>query len=197
MNTTAPFRLLTWNLWFDDYLQIERLLSILSYVEPLSPDVVAFQEMTEISNRFFADRSIPFSRMYNPVPVKLPKKQWYWERLYSRLPIGDLSKRHEYRESNMGRGVTLLHNQELDLVVGCTHLESEHERELRRDQFSQAIEFLESFGTRNKILVGDTNMRDGENVNDLMPQDWRDAWETLKPDDPGYTVNSEIGRAHV
>lgn len=185
-------RLLTWNLWFDDYLQIERLLSVLSYVEPLAPDIVAFQEMTDISDRFFADRSIPFSRSYYRVSATLPQWQWYWEALYSQFPIGDTSERRAYRHSDMGRGVTLLHNRDLDLVVGCTHLESENEYALRRDQFSEAIEHLESFKASNTILVGDTNLRTGEKLDDLLPRGWSDAWGTLKPDDPGYTVNSDI-----
>ncbi len=185
-------RLLTWNLWFDDYLQIERLLSVLSYIEPLAPDIVAFQEMTDISDRFFADRSIPFSRSYHRVPAALPYWQWYWEGLYSRFPIGDTSERRAYRHSDMGRGVTLHHYPDGDLVVGCTHLESENEYALRRDQFSEAIEHLESYGASNMILLGDTNLRAGEQLNDLLPRGWRDAWEQLKGDDPGYTVNSDV-----
>jgi endonuclease/exonuclease/phosphatase (EEP) superfamily protein YafD len=185
-------RLLTWNLWFDDYLQIERLLSVLSYIEPLAPDIVAFQEMTDIADRFFGDPSIPFSRSYNRVPATVPHWQWYWEGVYSRFPIGENSQRREYRHSDMARGVTLLHNPGLDLVVGCTHLESEHEYALRRDQFSQAVEHIESFGASNNILLGDTNLRAGEKLDDLLPRGWADVWAILKPDDPGFTVNSDI-----
>lgn len=185
-------RLLSWNLWFDDYLQIERLLSVLSYVEPLAPDIIAFQEMTSISDHFFADPSIPFSRVYNQVKVQLPYWQWYWEGLYSRLTIGEHSGRREYHYSDMGRGLTILHVPDQNLVVGCTHLESENEHPLRRKQFVQAIEHLESFEAGNKILVGDTNVREKEILDDLLPNTWHDAWRVLKPHDPGYTVNSDV-----
>ncbi len=192
LNAPEKLRLLSWNLWFDDYLIIERLLSVLSYIEPLAPDIIALQEMTDISERFFADRSIPFSRFYHQVPAELPHWQWYWESLYTRWPVGERSERRAFRASEMGRGLTLLHIAELDLVVGCTHLESEHEYALRRDQFSQAITQIESFGVANMILVGDTNLRSGEKLNDLLPPGWCDAWELLKGDDPGYTVNSDV-----
>ncbi len=191
-STLDKLRILSWNLWFDDQLQIERLLSILSYIEPLQPDVIGFQEMTSISDAFFADQNIDFSRIYHRIRAELPDWQWYWEGLYSRLPIGESSGRFSYRHSEMGRGITILHVPEYDLVVGCTHLESENEHALRRDQLSRAILHLEDFETRNIILVGDTNARKDERLNDLLPRHWRDAWEFLKPDDPGYTVNSKV-----
>ena len=183
-------RLLTWNLWFDDRLQIERLLAVLSYIEPLQPDIIAFQELTTISTAFFDDRNITFSREYKKVRAEIPLWQWYWEGLYTRLRIGELSARVPFKESDMGRGLTILHLSELDMVIGCTHLESENEHSLRRQQFSKAIDYLDSAPAKNKILLGDTNIRDGEKLNDLLPRHWHDAWLVLKPDDPGYTVDS-------
>lgn len=180
-------RLLTWNLWFQDYLQIERLLAVLSYVEPLNPQVIAMQELTPVADAFFDDRSLPFSASFKSVPFKLPGRQWYWEGLYTRLKIGSQSGRFEYAESDMGRGLTLLDAPSFDLVVGCTHLESENEHPTRRRQFAQAIEQLDAFGASNKVLMGDMNTRQGDRLDDLLPSGWVDAWPTLHPDKPGYT----------
>ena len=184
---TEPLRLCTWNLWFEDYLQIERLLAVLSYVEPLNPHILAFQELTAIADAFFSDANLPFSRIYQNVPFTLDDWQWYWEGIYSRLPFSDRSTRFAYEDSGMGRGLTVLHVPDLNLVVGCTHLESENEHALRRRQFARALELLESFGAPNKILMGDMNTRRGQQLNDLLPGGWLDAWETLQPDEPGFT----------
>lgn len=188
-NKNNTLRLLTWNLWFDDYLLIERLLSVLSYIEPLSPDIIAFQELTAISDAFFGDANIPFSKTYQKIRASLPDWQWYWEGVYSRFDIGSLSGRIPYKNSDMGRGVTILHVAELDVVVGCMHLESENEHPLRRQQFAKAIELLESFECHNMILLGDTNTRGQEKLNDLLPAGWQDAWMKLHPRKPGYTVD--------
>ena len=180
-------RLLTWNLWFQDYLQIERLLALLSYVEPLNPHIIALQELTPVADVFFDDINLPFSETFKSVPFTVPDQQWYWEGVYTRLPFSSQSGRVVYAESEMGRGLTLLHVPSHDLVVGCTHLESENEHPVRRRQFAEAIKNLDSFNAANKILMGDMNTRKGNKLDDLLPSGWIDVWPTLYPEEPGYT----------
>lgn len=185
-------RILTWNLWFNEFLQIERLLSVLSYVEQLNPHIVGFQELTSVAESLFEDPKLPFSRDYQAVPGVLEEWQWYWEGIYSRLPFSNDSKRYAFMDSEMGRGLTVVHISSHDLVVGCVHLESENEHPLRRLQFKEAVDFLDSCDEENKILMGDMNTRTGDTLNDLLPSGWFDVWESNYPDKPGYTRDPEL-----
>ncbi len=184
-----PLRLLTWNLWFDEYMQIERLLAVLSYIEPLNPHVLALQEVTLVTQHALATPNFPFSQAYREVPGSIPPRQWYWESIYSRLPIGPLSTRIAFAKTDMGRGLTVLHVPEYDLVVGCTHLESENEHKLRRQQLQQSIQIIEEFDAKNMFLLGDLNTRGFQHIDDLFPEGWQDAGTVLNPKDPGYTVD--------
>ena len=185
-------RLFTWNLWFEDYLQIERLLTVLSYVELLNPHIIAFQELTPVADSLFSDPKLPFSDLYKNVPYSLQDWQWYWEGIYSRLPFNDKSKRYAFTDSEMGRGITVLHVPSSDLVVGCVHLESENEHLIRRLQFSEAIGFLDSCQESNKILMGDMNTRQGELLSELLSPGWSDVWEQNYPDKAGYTRDPQL-----
>ena len=184
------FRLLTWNLWFDEQLQVERLHSVLSYIVHLQPDIIAFQELTFVSENFFDNKTLPFNDIYHKVPKNIVDKSWYWEGIYTRFEFNSRFTRIPFQNSKMGRGLTIVHFPELDLVVGSTHLESEDKHETRRLQFSEALDHFSYFQTGNKIIAGDTNVREEEDVNDLLPENWADAWEELMPNDPGYTVDS-------
>ena len=185
-------RLLTWNLWFNEYLQIERLLAVLSYVDLLNPHIIAFQELTPIAESLFSDPKLPFSRSYKTVPLSLQDWQWYWEGIYSRVPFSDNSKRHSFVDSEMGRGISVLHVPAYDLVVGSVHLESENEHPTRRLQFSESIEHLDSCQEANKILMGDMNTRQGDELSDLLSPGWIDVWEMNYPDNPGHTRDPNL-----
>ncbi len=187
--TLNSLRLLTWNLWFDEYLQIERLLSVLSFVEPLNPHVLAFQEMTQVTQHALATPNFPFKQTFREVPGFVPARQWYWETIYSQLPIGSRSTRVPFRQTDMGRGIRVLHVPEHDLVVGCTHLESENEHNVRRQQLHSAIEILEKVEAETLFLMGDMNTREFQQIDDIFPSDWQDAWTLLRPEEHGYTVD--------
>ena len=186
----SHLRLMSWNLWFDDYYLVERMMMVLSYIEPLQPHIIAFQELTTVSELLLEDSESPLYGNFFKVKSKLPDWQWYWEGIYSRLPIGQKSIRYPYSISEMGRGITILHVPKFSLTVGCTHLESENEHETRRRQIMEAIEWINSFNSRNKIILGDTNIRDHQPIDDLLPSDWCDVWLKLNPYQTGYTVDS-------
>jgi len=176
-------RLLTWNLWFNDYLQVERLRAVQAYIEELNPHIVAFQEVTPVAETVFAE----LRGVYQKVPALLPEGQWYWEALYSRLPFSGTSGRFSFSNSEMGRGLTLLHIPELNLAVGCVHLESEDEHAVRRQQFSFVVNRLDEMPAENKIILGDMNCRQGQNLDDLLTAGWSDAWKTACAEKEGFT----------
>ncbi|MBN1466667.1 endonuclease/exonuclease/phosphatase family protein [candidate division KSB1 bacterium] len=184
-------RLLSWNLWFDQFLQLERLNAVLSQIVRLHPDIIAFQELTFNSENFFDDKSLPFSDIYHKIPRNVVDKSRYWEGIYTRFEFNSRFMRIPFQDSEMGRGLTVVHFSEFDLVVGCMHLESEDNHDKRRDQLRQALTHFSYFRTRNKILTGDTNVRGEEDIDDLLPDAWSDVWEQLMTNDPGYTADSE------
>ena len=107
-------RLLTWNLWFDKHLQEERLRLVLSHIIHLQPDIIAFQELTFVSENFFDDKRLPFSEIYHKVPTTVVDKSWYWEGLYTRFEIEARFMRIPFDDSDMGRGLSLVHIPDLE-----------------------------------------------------------------------------------
>ncbi|MBN1560016.1 endonuclease/exonuclease/phosphatase family protein [candidate division KSB1 bacterium] len=183
-------RLLSWNLWFDEFLQLERLNAVLSHIVHLHPDIITFQELTFLSENFFDNKNLPFSDIYHKVPKNVLEKNRYWEGIYTRFGFDARFTRIPFEDSQMGRGLTVVHFYEIDLVVGCMHLESEDNHSIRRNQFHQALSHFSYFRTRNNILAGDTNVRAGDTIDDLLPENWADVWQQLMAKEPGYTVDS-------
>ncbi|TNE47377.1 MAG: hypothetical protein EP343_19575 [Deltaproteobacteria bacterium] len=193
--TTIPttLRVMTWNIWFDSLAREARMREVLTYVEEILPEVIGFQELTqESAEQFNAPNSI-LSTTYRRPPNEAAEFQGYWEQLYTTLPVGPRSRRTPYEWSYMGRGLSVLHCPQLDLVVGATHLESMDSAEFRQAQAREAFERLDSYQTGTAIFMGDTNLYDDETLEPL-PTGWVDAWTTLYPNDPGWTRDSEVNK---
>lgn len=193
---SETLRIMTWNVWFSELARDQRMQELLTYIEELQPDVVGLQELTRYGMDVLGGPNSILSQAYQPTPSDASEIQGYWERIYTKLPIGPRSIRTEYEWTHMGRGLSVLHSPDLDLVVGATHLESMDSAETRQAQASEAFERLDSFGTRNVVFMGDMNLYDEETLEPL-PTGWVDAWDCLYPHDPGYTrdnkVNAMIG----
>lgn len=159
---------------------------ILEIIARYRPEIIGLQELTpELTTLLEAPDQILLEE-YQMVPTSVALLQPYWEAIYTRQNIGLKSGRIEYEHTQMGRGLTYLHCTKLDLVVGTTHLESMKFPTYRQAQFQEAMERLDAMNTRNAILMGDTNFRQGE-CQDSLPPGWIDVWETLYPHDPGWT----------
>ena len=189
-NKPDELRLLTWNVWFHTLAQSARMTSILNLIQEHNPDIIGLQELTLQGLQTLEAPHSPLLQ-YHKVKSEVAQRQSYWEGIYSRFQPGPLSQRVPYEWTHMGRGLTILHCPTLDLVVGTTHLESMDRSQFRAAQILEAFERIDSFGTQNAILMGDTNLYQPETIKPL-PQGWTDSWNTLYPNQHGWTRNSQI-----
>ena len=185
MNLPRRLRLLTWNIWFGPRKDRARMAAVLAEIARLDPDVVALQEVTPALLTFLEASDSPLKMGYHRLDP-LPETS-YFEVLYSRTVPGADSSRLPYTITSMGRGCTVVHLDAAGLVVGTTHLESLDAPVTRERQLRQALEFLQQFPVRNRILCGDMNLRHGQRVDHVLGTAWSDPWTVLHPDDPGLT----------
>jgi tyrosyl-DNA phosphodiesterase 2 len=152
------------------------------------PDVLAFQEVTADALALFCDQPWIRARYYR-VAVTGRGVGNYGMLVLSRVPI----RRAAYvpLPTRMARGVLVV---ELDvggsgLTVGSVHLDSgKASARLRARQLAKAFGAVGA--DTNVVLVGDFNMRDGENSSITKP--FTDVWPALRPDDPGFTEDTSI-----
>ncbi len=79
------------------------------------------------------------------------------------------------------------------LQVAVTHLESyKHSTQVRIAQLHAIYRFLEE--SENALIMGDFNFCSSWPENSLLDQRYSDLWGVLRPDEPGYTEDTEINR---
>jgi tyrosyl-DNA phosphodiesterase 2 len=149
---------------------------------------MAFQEVTADALTVFCEQ--PWIReRYCRVAVTDRGVGNYGMLVLSRVPI----RRATYvpLPTRMSRGIVVV---ELDvggcgLAVGSVHLDSgKASARLRARQVAKAFRAVGDY--ENAVLVGDFNMRDGEN--DQITKPFTDIWPELRPDDPGFTEDTSI-----
>ncbi len=187
MNGDSTIRLLTWNIWFSPFRDRDRMRAIAEEVARLDPDIVAFQEMTERLAHFLETGRSPLGSRLRKLRTDAPAHARYFEVIYSRFSPGPGSGRRPYSVTWMGRGCTILHLESLSLAVATTHLESLDHAAMREHQLEEAFRLLQGLPVRNRILCGDMNLRNGQQVEHLLPPRWQDAWLLLRPHEEGAT----------
>lgn len=200
----STLTVLTWNVWFDKFRQVERNSAIFSHCLSLQPDVICFQEVT-------------------PSFVELMQSSGLLD-LYdcsingherSVIPYGvmSLAKKsmsasfsfHKF-ESKMYRQllVTSFCAGGQSFAVGNVHLESLNSRPRRTAQLHVSGEVLRQYD--NYLLCGDFNFCSYQNYggstedleNDTLRQilpDMGDLWEVIHGQDNAfYTFNGQENR---
>jgi tyrosyl-DNA phosphodiesterase 2 len=178
----------TFNVWFESFFAEQRYRAIATLLFRSAPDVMAFQEMTADALTVFCAE--PWIReRYCRVAVTGRGVGNYGMLVLSRIPI----RRATYLPlpTKMARGVLVA---ELDvggrgLPFGSVHLDSgKASAHLRARQLTTAFRAVSD--QENAVLVGDYNMRDGEN--DRIAEPFTDVWPALRPGDPGFTEDTSI-----
>lgn len=170
--------LLTCNIWFDPYQAHTRHEALLDRALATDPDVLFFQEVTEDFVAQWTARA----------------DGWTWTQargpgetygLLSATTHPDAAFHTLDLPSYQGRlGLTLALP---DLRLTNLHLES---RRPSTDTRLEQLEALLSSGEHD-VLAGDFNFGQGWEEDGLCQAPWRDAWATLRPWDPGLTVDDE------
>jgi tyrosyl-DNA phosphodiesterase 2 len=182
-------RVLTWNVWFGGHMFDERCAALLVDLERRTPDVIALQEVTR---ELLADLvAAPWVRRgYQLSDLEL--WQTYDVVLLSRIPIRRLSALS--LPTRMGRRL-LVAELASGLAVGTVHLESMKESiQPRATQLRLIQPYLRGLGD-DAVLVGDMNFKPDDTVEQAaLEPEFVDIWPLLRPDEPGYTADSQINR---
>jgi tyrosyl-DNA phosphodiesterase 2 len=197
--STAPLfqlKLLTYNVWFADVAQRERMEAIGRLVASSSPHVVALQEVTPGLEEMLRSGSWASSYSFSPSPRGVP----YYTLLAVRTTFRRVSfRRIPFPNSRMGRDVTscmLELGGGKRLCVATSHLESFLSREdtssqERLAQLSTALSELSRTGSPTDcILAGDMNWDDTLEGPMQLSGGWKDAWKLLRPGEPGHTYDA-------
>lgn len=173
-------RLLTLNLWWGAHHQAERLQAARDLVARHSPDFIAFQEVSttilDSLRELFGEY-----QMWPSVPghagLAILTKQPWLERGQLRLT------------SLMGRQLIWYRN--VDFLLATVHLESMRpQAPVRIDQLKEVFAFLHPYD--RVALVGDFNFAPDYEENRHLHPDYLDAWSYLRPEEPGYTEDTDI-----
>ncbi len=178
-------RVVTWNVWFGEWNAARRQEALWAELARLEPDVICLQEMTQEH----LDRPELHARRFGGEWISDAHINGYDVITLARVPV----RRSERLPlvSVMGRNL-LVTRLDIDppLTVATVHLESTAPMtEYRVRQLNDINSFLAA--EPDVLLVGDMNFADGSRPEESAITGWRDAWRELRPDEPGYTLDSE------
>lgn len=180
-------RLLTWNVYFGGHMFEERAEALVAELLRRRPEVIALQEATlELMLRLggLADAGYECSDQAGAT-----LSYGYGVVLFARAPVRGF--RFVDLPTEMGR--TLVTTElESGLTVATVHLESIDVS--RPARLAQLAVIQERLARKDDVVwVGDMNFRpDDEPEQAALDPAWVDVWPALHPDDPGYTVDTDL-----
>ena len=207
MNNPAPtsLKVLTFNIWFDQYFNEQRTRAITDIIQQHDPDVICLQEVTTrsiqyvcastfIRQHYFASDS-PDDDYSSVHPYGV------WMGVKKNLPI----KRIFFNTlpSGMCRAALSVEFQKSSMVVTTVHLESLDNTELRYKQLSIIAKFQRAY--KNAVLCGDFNFDSERNYTDYLPylendflktnmSEYVDVWQVLKYPELGKTFDTTTNK---
>lgn len=184
MSETA-LRVVTWNIWFGEWQRELRWRALWQELDRVRPDVVCLQEITP---ELVTGRELD-ALQGRGVWLSDAEIVDYDVIITSRLRVRD-SERVPL-PSVMGRNLLVVRlATDPPLTVATVHLESTAAMTgFRLRQLDEITSWLAR--EPNVLLVGDMNFPDGERPELAALAGWQDAWLTLRPGEPGYTVDSD------
>jgi tyrosyl-DNA phosphodiesterase 2 len=178
-------KILTWNVWFGGHMFRERGRALLAELARRRADVIALQEVTPAL--LAAIHAEPWVRAeYQVSELDL---LGYDVAVLSRVPVAQL--RTLPLPTRMGRRL-LVARLACGLDVATVHLESM--RESTRERATQLGIILPALAgaSEDVVLVGDMNFEpDAPLESAALDPSFVDVWPSLRPDEPGYSVDSD------
>lgn len=180
----------TFNVWFGEYYREERTDALFRILQDSDADIIALQEITPELLEVILET--PWIRDTYSISDFIGESiAPYGVLLLSRLPVERWEIHHLPTRMYRALVTATLNINGTQTVVGVVHLEStKFQGATREDQMRVIFPILEN--GPHAFLMGDFNfcaIRDVEN-RALDPR-YRDAWAALRPDDPGYTEDTE------
>ncbi len=176
----SKLRVVTWNLWWDEFESQQRLNAVIEILQSLEPDVIALQETTD-------QTSLELAREFSDYHS--------WPPLSDRSGLLILSKEtwseRGQRKLSGSQGRHLLWYRTDDVLIATVHLESTRgKNRTHREQLQEVFRCLKPYG--RTVLLGDFNFAPGEPEEAHLDPSFRDAWEQLRPDEPGFTEDTDL-----
>lgn len=176
MNDPVKLKIMSYNIWFDDFKRTERLFKLLEIIKENDPDVVCLQEVLNFQ--------------YETIKDRVGYKYFYPNEILEKYGCVILSKYEITKStiislpSNMGRNLILIKISvnDTDVVIGNVHFESEFNEinYLKKEQYKQTSLFLNKLNNdyKNIIFCSDTNVTNSEETYfDEKFKNFKDSWE--------------------
>ncbi len=204
------FTVVSYNIWFDKTLCLERTISLIESINLLNPDVICFQEVRPEIYDILIQFLIEYKYYF---PEKL--KKTYGCVTFSKYPITKCLD-YLYSNSKMGRSLIITKidyphqiisdnindtsTNKIEITVANTHFESlfkkNTENKIKLEQYENARIVLDSLYAeyQNVILCSDTNVMINEEIlfdSQFKNNLWIDAWKIKGTALNKYTYNSE------
>jgi len=179
-------RLLTWNVWFGGHMFDERREALLAELQRRRADVIALQEVTqELLSALLEEPWVRAAYQVSELAVGS-----YDVAILSRLPIRRMAK--VALPTDMGRRLVVA-ELACGLAVATVHLESTRTEAATRALQLGVIQPALAERYDDVVLVGDMNFEPGDPAESaVLDPTLVDVWPALRPDEPGYTVDTDI-----
>jgi tyrosyl-DNA phosphodiesterase 2 len=179
-------RMLTWNVWFGGHMFEERRDALLEELQRRRPDVIALQEVTQE----LLDALLEEPWVRTAYQVSTWRVLVYGVVILSRLPVRRMAEVE--LPTLMGRRL-LVAELACGLAVATVHLESTREEAGMRAMQLQILQPALVDHYADVMLVGDMNFQPDDPIeNAVLDPTFVDVWPALRPDEPGYTVDTDI-----
>jgi len=188
--------LVTYNVWFDEFLWRERFATLLGIVRDCDPDLIALQEVTPRHLQVLLSDSW-VRREFRLSDITGETLQPHGVLLLSRVPLRGLglrvlpsNKNRKLLVAELGMGVR-------SACVGNLHLESSASATtLRLAQLDEVLPTLQ--GAPHRLLMGDFNFDPAQKDEQArVDEHYRDLWGELRGGEPGYTEDTDINRMRL
>lgn len=187
----------SYNIWFDTYREIERITSLIINLRESDPDIICLQEVKQ--------------NTYKILIINLRKYKYYYPKvipgnygcvIFSKYPIkkGAIIK---FKNSSMERHlVTAIIDMSheilpLELIIANTHFESlfNGKNTKKIEQYHVVKEILDTLYKKHKnvIFCADTNILPREEKQFIGTDDdsWCDGWKIKGDDNNKYTFDGD------
>jgi tyrosyl-DNA phosphodiesterase 2 len=177
-------RIITWNVWFGGHMFEQRGRALLAELGRRRADVIALQEVT--APLLAAIHDEPWVRAaYHVSELDL---LGYDVVMLARVPV--IEMRTLPLPTEMGRRL-LVGRLACGLDVATVHLESMRGRDPERAEQLRIIQPALAELSDDVVLLGDMNFEpDAPLENAALDPSFVDVWPALRPDDPGFSVDS-------
>jgi tyrosyl-DNA phosphodiesterase 2 len=183
----------TFNTWFQGEERELRYGGLLNVLEQSNADVIVLQEVTiQLLESIMSANWVRDSYRFARSPFRADAIPSHGTMLLSRLPFCN-AKLHPI-PTYMGRSLLTVEAKinGTNFMLATVHLESmKSNADTRGEQLDAIFEILER--SQNVILAGDFNFcSSSREENSRIDPRYIDIWASLKPDEPGFTRDTEI-----